>query len=365
MWRLVAVVAAARRLVGLAEADQVRRHRAEPGVGEDGDHPAVEVAPRRLAVEHQHRIGVRRPLVDVVHPEPARQVGPVRVERVVGKVPETLVRGAQHSHPLTVSGRHHLRCPTPHPASPARRPRRAAARAGCWPDGGYAGSPLASREAAWSATNRRRPAQVVEDHLLGVVAARTGLRRGSGGSGAPARGGRRRTARPPSPARPGRCAGSPAGWPGPGGRPRQPAALGRRRLEEPPTTDATAASAAMSSTSSQKRPHHDPQLGRRERPRQQRGAHHEPVAAHHELVVGRAQVEPRGLDDRPVAVAHVDHDVGEDLHRRLVAEHPHERPPTPRSLIGRSPSSSCWAGLSNITSSAASTSDCRWSWSSG
>ena len=64
---LVRVVLARGRLVGAAEADEVGRDRPEPGRGDHRDHRPVEVAPRRLAVQQQHRLGrVARALVDDV-----------------------------------------------------------------------------------------------------------------------------------------------------------------------------------------------------------------------------------------------------------------------------------------------------------
>jgi hypothetical protein len=84
---LVGVVVDARRLVGLAEPDQVRCEHAIPGVDERRDHRAVEVAPGRLAVQQHDDGSVARPLVDVVHPECAVfgvHRGPVRLEGEVG-----------------------------------------------------------------------------------------------------------------------------------------------------------------------------------------------------------------------------------------------------------------------------------------
>ena len=45
-----------------------RARRTQAGADEDGDHLAVQVAPRRLAVQQQHGLGIARALVDVVDP---------------------------------------------------------------------------------------------------------------------------------------------------------------------------------------------------------------------------------------------------------------------------------------------------------
>jgi hypothetical protein len=91
---LVGVVLAVGGLVTASEADQVGGDDAVPGRGEHRDHGAVEVRPRRLAVQQEHRGGVPRPLVDGVHPQPV-DVEVVGLERVAGQVGEALVRGAQ------------------------------------------------------------------------------------------------------------------------------------------------------------------------------------------------------------------------------------------------------------------------------
>ena len=65
------VVGALGRLVRSAEADQVGGHDLQPGTREHGNHLAVEVRPRRLAVQQQHdrRRGIALP--QVVHPQRA------------------------------------------------------------------------------------------------------------------------------------------------------------------------------------------------------------------------------------------------------------------------------------------------------
>src|SRR5262249_21632352 len=65
-----AVLGVLRRLA-LSEAHVVG-HEDPPALGEPRDHPAIEIAPGRLAVEADDGLGARRALVDVVHAEGAR-----------------------------------------------------------------------------------------------------------------------------------------------------------------------------------------------------------------------------------------------------------------------------------------------------
>jgi hypothetical protein len=99
------VVLAGGRLVGPAEADQVRREHAQPGAGEDRDHVPVQVAPRRLAVHAEHDRSVARALVDVVDPQRAAvsvgNLGVVGLEGVAGQIPEPLVGRAMGLHAAT------------------------------------------------------------------------------------------------------------------------------------------------------------------------------------------------------------------------------------------------------------------------
>jgi hypothetical protein len=67
---LVRIIVAFTRLVGAAETDEVRCHRAMPRGRENGDHLSIEIRPGRLAVKHQHRCSIARPLVDIVNAEP-------------------------------------------------------------------------------------------------------------------------------------------------------------------------------------------------------------------------------------------------------------------------------------------------------
>ena len=94
---LVRVVLAAHRLVRAPEAHQVGRHPAVPGLHEERDHLAVEEAPGGLAVQHQNRGGVARPLVDGVDAQ-ALHLRVVRLEGVAGQVLEALVGSSQTPH---------------------------------------------------------------------------------------------------------------------------------------------------------------------------------------------------------------------------------------------------------------------------
>jgi hypothetical protein len=78
------------RLVGTAEADQIRGHGAQAAGGQAGHHRAVEVGPRGLAVEEEDHFGIRRPFVDVMQAQPVRQLGMARQEGKSWKVTEAL-----------------------------------------------------------------------------------------------------------------------------------------------------------------------------------------------------------------------------------------------------------------------------------
>jgi hypothetical protein len=71
-----------------------------PGFGENRDHPAVEVAPRRLAVQaEKDALGVFRAFVEVVNPH-ARAgfeiVDVVACEVITGQAEKALFRRAQN-----------------------------------------------------------------------------------------------------------------------------------------------------------------------------------------------------------------------------------------------------------------------------
>ena len=90
----VAVGVQLQRLVGAAEAEEVRHDRTVRG-HELGNDLAVEVRPRRLAVQHEH--GRPLALVQVVHPQ-AVLLDVVRQERVPGEVGKTLVGSPVGAH---------------------------------------------------------------------------------------------------------------------------------------------------------------------------------------------------------------------------------------------------------------------------
>ena len=87
------------RLVAFAEADQIGRHHAVAGGGEDGDHVPPQVAPRRVAVQAQPSArGVGRAFVQVMQAQAGqrRQIADVvRHPRVAGQVVERRVGRAQ------------------------------------------------------------------------------------------------------------------------------------------------------------------------------------------------------------------------------------------------------------------------------
>ena len=97
---LIGVVLAPDRLVAAAEPDEVDRDGAQPRVDQHRDHPAVQVAPGRLAVQQQHDRRVGGTLVEVMHAE-AVDLDVVGGERKIGEVGEALVRGTQNVHALT------------------------------------------------------------------------------------------------------------------------------------------------------------------------------------------------------------------------------------------------------------------------
>jgi hypothetical protein len=85
-------------LVGTAEADEVRSHGTKAPADQAGDHVTVQVRPGRLAVEEEHRVGARCPLVDVVDPDPARQAGVPGLEGEAGELGEAVFGGAHQLH---------------------------------------------------------------------------------------------------------------------------------------------------------------------------------------------------------------------------------------------------------------------------
>jgi hypothetical protein len=99
----------ARRLVGSTEADQIYRDRAISGRDDGRNDAAPQVRPARISVDEDDRVGVARPLVQVVHAQrPAFQVGDlcvVRLERVPGQVCESLFGGSDDFHGLLSGSR--------------------------------------------------------------------------------------------------------------------------------------------------------------------------------------------------------------------------------------------------------------------
>ena len=96
---LIRVVAALARLVGAAEADEIRRDDAVSRRGEERNHLAIQIRPRRLAVQAEHRIGARWALRRRSGRAGAAVTGGdldvVRGERVAGQVGEALIGGAE------------------------------------------------------------------------------------------------------------------------------------------------------------------------------------------------------------------------------------------------------------------------------
>ncbi len=99
----VGVVVLLARLVRLAEADEVGGDDPQAGCGEERDHLAVQVAPRRLTVHREHDRPVGGTLVEIVDPERATRfagvlivdLDVVRRERVVGEIDEAIIGCAE------------------------------------------------------------------------------------------------------------------------------------------------------------------------------------------------------------------------------------------------------------------------------
>lgn len=127
----VGVVLDPRRLVGFSEADQVGHEHPVPRGDQQRDHGAVEVAPRRLAVQQDDRPPVRRPLVHVVHPQRLgvrrRHVDVARCEVPTRQLVEAVLGRAQGLHAASVGLGSALVSP-PAPPSRSTRPSRAARR---------------------------------------------------------------------------------------------------------------------------------------------------------------------------------------------------------------------------------------------
>lgn len=82
------------RLVRTAEADQVGCDY-PAGRGEYRDHLAIEVGPRRLAVQAQEHGASPRPFIDEMHPQSCDAGQIMRIERIAGQIGETVVGCAE------------------------------------------------------------------------------------------------------------------------------------------------------------------------------------------------------------------------------------------------------------------------------
>ena len=96
----VTVVCNRRRLVGFAEADQIRGQHPVTGLGHQRDHVPVQVGPGWFAVEHENRRGVSRAFVNVVHPETRFYVKMVWSKGVIRKTCEAGFIGSQNTHAI-------------------------------------------------------------------------------------------------------------------------------------------------------------------------------------------------------------------------------------------------------------------------
>ena len=67
------------------------------GGGADRNHVPVQVRPGRLAMHHQHRLGIRLAFVQIMHAQTAH-VRIVGLERVIQQSFETGIRSAQKIH---------------------------------------------------------------------------------------------------------------------------------------------------------------------------------------------------------------------------------------------------------------------------
>ena len=95
----VGVVLGPGRLVGAAEPDEVGGQHPMPRGGQRRNHGAVQVTPRRLAVQQHHRLAVPGALIEVVHTQRTgvarADIQVVRFEGIALEVGEAGVRGAK------------------------------------------------------------------------------------------------------------------------------------------------------------------------------------------------------------------------------------------------------------------------------
>ena len=93
------------RLVGPAEADEVRGHGPQPPFGQTRHDRPVEVRPRGLPVQQENRLGVGRALIDVVHPQPVGQAGEAGREGEPREVVEAFLGCPDDLHVAHIGGR--------------------------------------------------------------------------------------------------------------------------------------------------------------------------------------------------------------------------------------------------------------------
>ena len=90
------------RLVGAAKSEQIGRHDPVPGAGKHRDHAAIEVRPRRLAMQAQEGVfRARRAFVEPMHAQAGKtrqRFGKMRPERKSRKIRESILRRSQGVH---------------------------------------------------------------------------------------------------------------------------------------------------------------------------------------------------------------------------------------------------------------------------
>src|SRR5256885_1266781 len=94
---LVGVIFTRNRLIGTAKANQVGGDHAMAFGSENRRHLAVEIAPGRLSVQKQDRIGIRWAFVDIVNAQ-AINLCILRSEVVARQIGKTIIRSAKKLH---------------------------------------------------------------------------------------------------------------------------------------------------------------------------------------------------------------------------------------------------------------------------